>query len=188
MKLYLATSRQIGEDCKRIAKGLGLELSTMEDCDVFVSVLYDQIIPEEYIKTRPCFNFHPGILPWYRGSGAYSWSIINGEFETGVTLHKIDKDIDHGDVIAIERFPIGPLDTAEDLFHKAEIVILQMFIKWIKDLMNGRFSTTPQQEGHIYYKKDLEKAKDLSRFVRAFTFKGKESAYYLKTGSKVYLK
>lgn len=187
MKLCIATSRDIGEKCQIIAKSMGYELTDMDSCDVFISVLYDKLIPEDYIKSRPCFNFHPGILPWYRGSGAYSWAIINGEFETGVTLHEIDKDIDHGDVIDIERFRITPQDTAESLFNKAEITILRMFALWLPDLLNGCYDATPQVEGKIYYRKDLEKAKDLTRLLRAFTFTGKENAFYMDGDKKVYL-
>lgn len=187
MKLYLATSRPIGEQCKKIAQGMGYELTDMESCDVFISVLYDKLIPEDYIKSRPCFNFHPGILPWYRGSGAYSWAIINGEFETGVTLHEIDKDIDHGDVIDIQRFAIQPTDTAQILFSKAEITILQMFKRWLDHLVKKEYKPIQQESGRIYYRKDLEKAKDLTRFVRAFTFEGKERAFYINQGTKNYL-
>lgn len=187
MKLCVATSRDIGQKCRKIAKGMGYELTDMYSCDVFISVLYDKLIPEDFIKSKPCFNFHPGILPWYRGSGAYSWAIINGEFETGVTLHEIDKDIDHGNVIDIRRFTILPTDTAETLFKKAEITIMQMFRQWLKNLLEGQYRAVQQLEGRIYYRKDLEKAKDLTKFIRAFTFEGKERAFYIEQGIKKYL-
>lgn len=165
------------------------ELVPMDECDIFVSVMYDKIVPQEFIEKRRCYNFHPGVLPWYRGAGAYSWAIINGEFESGVTLHEIDKDIDHGDVIDIRRFPITSKDTAETLFRKAEETILDMFSYWIDRLVLGNCPATTQEGGRIYYRKDLEKAKDLTRFVRAFTFEGKDNAYYVNNkGEKIELK
>lgn len=178
MKIYIASSREIGEKCKEWAIQNGYEITSMHDCDVFISVLYDKIISEEYIASRPCYNFHPGVLPWYRGAGAYSWAIINGEFETGVTLHKIDKDIDHGDIIHIQRFPIKDTDTAEDLFKKAENIIFDLFKNMLKILLRSDVRAFKQEEGRIYFRKDLEKARDLSRYIRAFTFKGKPNAYY----------
>lgn len=186
--LHIATSRPIGERCRELAEAMGIKLVSMEECDVFVSVLYDTIIPEEYIKTRKCYNFHPGVLPWYRGAGAYSWAIMNGEFETGVTLHEIDKDIDHGDVIYIQRFQIEREDTAGSLFAKAETTILEMFEEWIYLLLDKDINASQQEAGRIYYRKDLEKAKDLTKFVRAFTFYGKENAYYVNSkGEKIYV-
>lgn len=184
-KIHVATSRTIGQKCIKWLKSQGVELSSMEECDVFISVLYDKLIPEDYIKSRRCYNFHPGILPWYRGSGAYSWAIINGEFETGVTLHEIDKDIDHGDVIEIERFHISAKDTAETLFTKAEKVIFSMFKEWFVSLVNGNYESTQQIGGHVYLRKDLEKQKDLTRFIRAFTFTGKDNAFYIKGKKKI---
>lgn len=184
MKVHVATSRKIGEVCRGY-----VDNASMDECDIFVSVLYDKIIPEEYIKSRPCFNFHPGILPQYRGSGAYSWAIINKEFETGVTLHKIDKDIDHGDIIEIRRFPIEPHDTAGTLFRKAENTILEMFKEWLPKLISGEYTLyEPPRVEKIYYRKDLEKAKDLTHYIKAFTFEGKEEAYWIDSkGKKHYL-
>lgn len=187
-KVHVATSRDIGERCKPLVEQMGYELVDMETCDVFVSVLYDQLIKADYINSRPCFNFHPGILPWYRGAGAYSWAIINGELETGVTLHKIDKDIDHGDVIEIQRFMIQDTDTAGDLFAKAEDTIFRMFQEWLPKLVRGEYKALRQKGGHIYLRRDLEAAKDLTRYARAFHFPGKEQAYYCDTaGKKTYL-
>lgn len=188
-KLHIATSRPIGQQCIEWARANGFTLSSMEDCDVFVSILYDKIIPEEYIQTRPCYNFHPGVLPWYRGAGAFSWAIMNGECETGVTLHKIDQFIDRGDIIHIRRFPIIPSDTAENLFRKAEDVIFELFKDLIKIIMRGELVSFKQEEGRIYYRKDLEKARDLTKFVKAFSFKGKPNAYFInKSGQKIELK
>lgn len=190
MRVSIQSSRPVGEKCKAWALAQGYELFPMEDCDIFISVMYDKLIPEVYIKTHKCFNFHPGVLPWYRGAGAYSWSIINGEFETGVTLHEIDKDIDHGDVIAIGRFPIMKEHTAETLFNKAEDKIFEMFKKWLPKLIHSRGLLLFQQEtGRIYYRKDLEKARDLTKYVRAFTFTGKPNAYFInKKGERIELK
>lgn len=178
-KIHIATSREIGRKCIISARGSGYNLSSMEDCDIFISVMYDKLITDDYIKTRPCFNFHPGILPWYRGAGAYSWAIMNGEIESGVTLHEIDKDIDHGKVIKIERFPIEVNDTAETLFTKAEQTIFHMFQLWVPKLISGEYQSQSQIKGRIYYRKDLEEAKDLTRFAKAFSFKGKDNAFYI---------
>ena len=91
----------------------------MDECEVFISVLYDKILPASFLEGRRCYNFHPGILPQYRGAGAFSWAILNGEKETGITLHEIDGDIDHGPIINISRFPVLPYDTASKLYEVA---------------------------------------------------------------------
>lgn len=188
-KLHIASSRSIGEKCIAYAREKH-DLVGIDECDVFISVMYDKLIPEDYIKKHRCYNFHPGLLPEYRGAGAYSWAIINDERFTGVTLHEIEKDIDNGPIIDRQEFPIHSHDTAETLFHTAEVLMFQMFRYWLERLLEGDVPKCEQDEdkSRLYYRKDLEKAKDLSRYKRAFTFEGKESAYITDTeGNKLYL-
>lgn len=190
MTIHVATSRQIGERCIEWAKQQGYELVPMQECDVFVSVMYDKLVHREFMAGRRCYNFHPGVLPEYRGAGAYSWVIINGERETGVTLHEIDEDIDHGAIIDVQRFPVLAEDTAGSLFRQAEATMFRMFQEWLPKLIVGEVKAEPQIEAYagIYYRKELERAKNLTRVVRAFTFEGKESAYFINSkGEKVYL-
>lgn len=192
-KFHVATDRKIGEICRAWSKEYppaGWEhIDDPEACEVFISILYAKLISEQFIQGRRCFNFHPGVLPMYRGSGAFSWVILNGEHEAGVTLHVMDKDIDHGPIIDIYRFPIFPTDTAEMLYEHACAYIFQAFKEWLPRLLAGDYNSVPQNENdaHLYTRKSLEKAKDLTRFVRAFTFKGKENAYHVRDGEKVYL-
>jgi methionyl-tRNA formyltransferase len=187
MQAHIATSRELGEKIKALVPGL----VSAEECDIFISILYDKIIPYEFIRSKvSCFNFHPGILPKYRGTGASSWAISNGEIETGVTLHIIDKDIDHGPIIDIWTCRIAETDTVESLFHKVEAIIFDMFFKWFDRLLEGDYTASPQdhRRARIYYRKDLEAARDLTKYVRAFTFSGRENAYYMNSkGEKIEL-
>tara|TARA_R110001592_G_scaffold335117_1_gene619705 strand:- start:4818 stop:5426 length:609 start_codon:yes stop_codon:yes gene_type:complete len=194
-KVYIGTSRDIGHQCINWAKDnipAGFELvDDMYNCDIFISVLYEKLINLEFIKNRKCFNFHPGILPQYRGAGVYSWAIINGDDKTGITLHLIDEGIDSGDIIEIRAFPINKhQDTAQTLFEKGNNMLFTMFTNWFHLLLNDQYDAVAQDESQtaIYYRKDLEKVKDLTRYIRAFTFDSKESAYYINgNGNRVYI-
>jgi methionyl-tRNA formyltransferase len=194
-KVYIASSREIGKKCKEWAVNnlpVGFTITdTKDECDIFISVLYDKLIPANFIKRKRCFNFHPGILPQYRGASVYSWSIINGEDKTGITLHKIDDGIDSGDIIEIRAFPIDKLtDTAQTLFERGNKIMFMMFKNWFELLLKDDYVAIKQDEtkAGIYYRKDLEKIKDLTKYVRALTFDNKESAYYINnSGDKVYI-
>lgn len=195
MKVCIATSRPIGYQCKEWAQENtppDFELTdSLDDADIVISILYDKLFTEDFIVSKKAvFNFHPGILPQYRGAGAFSWAIINRESEIGITLHKIDASIDHGEMIGIWSRPINPGETAQDLFADAMKTIFDVFQKFFVKLLTGDYTSEPQNEkkAHTYYRKDLETAKDLTHFVRAFTFEGKESAYYIdRAGEKHYL-
>lgn len=184
MKVHIASSRPIGDRCRQWAGQHlpdGCELTDdPEASDVFISVLYAHLVSEQFIEGRRCYNFHPGILPQYRGAGAFSWAILNGDKVCGVTLHELETDIDSGPIIGKAIFPIEAWDTAESLFHKGMAAIYEMFTDCWHSLLAGDYPRTPQNpdEARIYYRKDLQKQRDLTRFVRAFAFEGKESAFY----------
>ncbi len=185
----------IGERClgfarEHLPEGT-LLADDMNSCEVFISVFYNQLITKEFINSREqCLNFHAGILPQYRGSGTINWAIINGEKETGVTLHEIDEKIDHGDVIEVRSFPLGDMDTCESVFKKTEKLVFQMFCDWFQKLALGKYTAIPQDhsKARLYSRADLQKAKDLTPYVRAYHLPGKEAAYYYnRKGEKVYL-
>ena len=76
------------------------------------------------------------------------------------------------------------------MFLRGEEVLFKMFKNWYVDLLNNDYTAVPQRlsEGTIYYKEDLQNAKNLTRFARAFTFPGKENAfYYNEKSEKIYL-
>ncbi len=188
MKIHIATARPIGERCRAWAEQQGYQLVPMDECEVFISVLYDKILPASFLEGRRCYNFHPGILPQYRGAGAFTWAILNGEKETGITLHEIDGDIDHGPIINISRFPVLPYDTASKLYEVACDVLFSAFRSWLPNLLDGKYRAEPQDESlaRIYPRKALQDARDITRIARAFHFPGKEQAYYLNSrGEKI---
>ena len=108
----------------------------------------------------------------------------------GTTLHIIDEGVDTGEVICIEKFKIFEEDTAYSLFKKTEELIYSMFKQWFVKLLKEEFVCKPQiKSNHVLYKKkDLQSAMDLTRFVKAFHFPGKPSAFYVnQSGEKKYI-
>ncbi len=192
--VFIATSRPIGELCEKWARSHTPEgfrmVDNISDADIILSVMYEKIIPPVYTRTKKCFNFHPGVLPEYKGSGAFSWVLINQESKAGITLHLIDEGVDTGDVIEIREFLIDKKDTAVTLFQRGEETIYKMFKGLYSDLLQGHYTAIPQKKGQgtFYYRKDLQRAKNLTRFIRAFHFPGKEAAYYFNNRSqKIYI-
>jgi len=71
------------------------------------------------IPTRGAFNLHPSALPKFRGRASINWVLVEGESETGVTLHYMVEKPDRGDIVAQRRFPICEEDTALTLHRRA---------------------------------------------------------------------
>lgn len=63
-------------------------------------------------------NVHDSLLPKYAGFSPLIWALINNEPEVGVTAHLMNDELDAGDIVVQRAVPVGPTDTATDLFHK----------------------------------------------------------------------
>lgn len=79
------------------------------DADVGVVAAYGKIIPAEIINLPRLgiLNIHPSLLPKYRGPTPIQTTILNGEKETGVTIIKIDEEVDHGPILTNYKIQIS---------------------------------------------------------------------------------
>lgn len=97
--------------------------------DFLFSFYYRMMLKPELLATAPrgAFNMHGSLLPKYRGRVPVNWAIINGERETGATLHEMVAKPDAGRIVDQKSVPILPDDTALEVFNKvtvaAEIVL-----------------------------------------------------------------
>jgi methionyl-tRNA formyltransferase len=121
--------------------------------DVIVIWSYSMILPESVIAVprRGAVNVHGGLLPAYRGPHVMQWAIINGEAETGATLHYVDAGIDTGPVIADERFPIEPDDDAASVRAKLGTAGARLLRRWWPAIADGTAPRMPQDESRARY-------------------------------------
>jgi methionyl-tRNA formyltransferase len=107
----------IGEDLGR--QGI-VELVRREAPDLILSSYYRSMLPMEAIRLAPRggLNIHGSLLPRLRGRAPINWALVECEERTGVTLHHMTGRADAGDIVAQRAFPIGPRDTALDLFRR----------------------------------------------------------------------
>ena len=92
-------------EAKEAMKGLNAEIGIM----AFVL----QFAPQDFvgIPKRGTIQYHPSLLPKYRGPSSINWPIIRGDGETGLTIFRPTDGLDEGPVILQKRTPIGPDDT-----------------------------------------------------------------------------
>jgi methionyl-tRNA formyltransferase len=89
-------------------------------------------------------NLHGSLLPQYRGAAPINWAVINGEKETGVTTFKLKHEIDTGDILLQESFPIGENETAGEVHDRMKEIGAQLLLKTVKGLAEGTLEETPQ--------------------------------------------
>lgn len=76
---------------------------------------------------RRILNIHPALLPKFPGLEAWNQALAAGEKVTGCTVHYVDEQIDHGDIIAQREVPILPNDTPETLHARIQIVEHELY-------------------------------------------------------------
>lgn len=89
-------------------------------------------------------NLHGSLLPQYRGAAPINWAVINGEKETGVTTFKLQHDIDTGNILLQERFPIGEKETAGEVHDKMKEIGARLVVKTIEGLAADALEEKPQ--------------------------------------------
>ncbi|MCS3609254.1 MULTISPECIES: bifunctional UDP-4-amino-4-deoxy-L-arabinose formyltransferase/UDP-glucuronic acid oxidase ArnA [Erwinia] len=121
--------------------------------DVIFSFHYRQMLSDEILACAPvgAFNLHASLLPKYRGRAPLNWVLVDGEEETGVTLHRMVKRADAGAIIACEKVAIAAEDTALTLHYKVCESAKQLLMRSLPDILRGSFIAVEQDERKATY-------------------------------------
>jgi methionyl-tRNA formyltransferase len=120
------------------------------ECDILVSMSFDQIFKNEIIKFTKMgiINCHAGKLPFYRGRNVLNWALINGEKEFGITVHYVDDGIDTGDIILQKTYPITDDDDYKSLLQVANIECAKVLYDALILIHNGKVNKLDQKSIH----------------------------------------
>jgi methionyl-tRNA formyltransferase len=151
-----------------------------DDVDVVISFLYWRLIREPLLSLGRigCLNFHPAPLPDMRGVGGYNVAVLEGMSEWGVSCHFVDAELDTGDIVEVERFPIDPgTATALSVDVDSQEHLYELFQRVMRRVLAGEeLPRTPQREGRYVSREEFEAMRrvrpgdDLDRKLRAFWY------------------
>jgi methionyl-tRNA formyltransferase len=104
------------------------------------------------LAKQGAYNMHGSLLPKYRGRVPINWAVLNGETETGATLHEMVAKPDAGRIVSQERVPILPDETAHDVFQKVVVAAEAALNKALPGLIAGTAPHIPQDltQGSYY--------------------------------------
>ena len=169
--------------------------------DFLFSFYYRNMLGPELLALprRGAYNMHGSLLPKYRGRVPVNWAVIMGERETGATLHQMVAKPDAGGIVDQEAVPIGPDDTAAEVFGKVTGAAERVLARALPGLIAGTARITPQdlsrgsyhggrkpEDGRIDWAKSAREVHDLVRGVAppypgAFTRIGAATLRILRT-------
>ena len=116
--------------------------------DYIFSFYYRNLLSEALLATakKGAFNLHGSLLPRYRGRAPANWVLVNGETETGVTLHRMVQRADAGAIVAQQRVAIERSDTGLTLHAKLRTAASNLLRDTLPNMLQGRITETPQDE------------------------------------------
>ena len=142
----------------QLAQSRGIETLLSEDMnhlrerirvispEFMFSFYYRRMLPPEVLALarKGAFNMHGSLLPKYRGRAPVNWAILKGESETGATLHEMVAKPDAGRIVDQERVPIGPDETAAEVFAKVSDAAETVLKRSLPHLLAGTASLKKQ--------------------------------------------
>ena len=150
------------------------------DPDFIFSFYYRSLLPEALLgcARRGALNMHGSLLPKYRGRAPVNWAIVNGERETGATLHYMQARADAGDIVDQLAVPILDEDDAREVFNKVTVAAEVVLARSLPGLLAGAAPRRPQrleagsyfgrrrpQDGRIDWDAPAERIHNLVRAV-----------------------
>jgi len=175
-------------------------LEMIDTYDLVISIHCKQFFPPALVNCIRCINVHPGLNPFNRGWFPQIFSIING-LPSGVTIHEIDDELDHGPVIAQREYTIQPWDTSGSAYAKIMKMEREMVLEHFVAIREDDYQVVvPKGEGNINYKKDFDQLReidlnqsgsfrDLLNRLRALTHDDFRNAYFTApSGKKVFVR
>lgn len=150
--------------------------------DLGIVCSYCKLLPMEFLNIPKdgFINTHPSLLPKYRGGNPYSHVIINGEKETGVTLHIMDEHFDTGDIVAQQKVEVFNTDTMGTVFNRLNFLAADMILRFLIKYEKGeKIIRTPQPQGNFVKAPSIKSATEdvlinwnqpaveIDRFIRA---------------------
>jgi methionyl-tRNA formyltransferase len=145
--------------------------------DAAIVAAYGLILPQEIldIPVWDCLNVHGSLLPRWRGAAPVQRAILAGDEETGITIMAMEAGLDTGDMLSVERTPIGDKDAGQLTAELAKMGA-RMMVEMLAD--PGAFLAEEQPEEGVTYAAKIDKAEakldfaqpaiQVERQVRAF--------------------
>ncbi len=128
--------------------------------DIIVVIAFGQKVSSELIELPPnsAINVHSSLLPKYRGAAPVNWAIINGETETGVSIITLARKMDAGHILAQEKTPIHPDETAGELHDRLAVISAPLLIETLDHIEEGTATYRIQEDSRATLAPKLKKS------------------------------
>ncbi len=138
--------------------------------DFLVTAAFGRILGPSLltVSTKASLNVHASLLPGYRGAAPVNWAILSGDRETGVSVMKMEEELDAGPVYHMVRTPIGPNETAGELLGRLSMLGAEAVVQVIQHFRT--YTPKPQEHDQATFAPMLKKSDGNMDWNRSATF------------------
>lgn len=138
-----------------------------EDLDFVVVLAFAQFLGAEMLNIAKmgCFNIHTSVLPKYRGAAPIQYALLHGDKETGVSIQKMVKKMDAGDLVHFHTVAIAATENGGQLYTRLKYQAALAMNDLIVKVLDNKVTYTAQDEAHVSFAPTLKKEDGLLKFA-----------------------
>lgn len=127
--------------------------------DIGIIVSYPKILKKEILDlpTSGCLNIHPSLLPKYRGPSPIQTALLNGDEKIGISIMKLDEEVDHGPILIQTEMSLEIEDVNEKVERKAGSFGGEMLAQILNHYLDGSLKLIEQDHSKATFTKKFEK-------------------------------
>ncbi len=130
-----------------------------KNVDFFLVLAFAQFLGSR-VLTMPklgCFNIHTSILPKYRGAAPIQYALLNGDNSTGVSIQRMVKEMDAGDLCHFHELDISPTETGGQLYTRLKFQAALSTNTLIETILSGKLAFSAQDPKGVSFAPTLKK-------------------------------
>ncbi|MAZ49290.1 MAG: methionyl-tRNA formyltransferase [Halobacteriovoraceae bacterium] len=134
-------------------------LTQLADVDVFIVLAFAQFLSESVLSlpAKGAFNIHTSLLPKYRGAAPIQYALLNGDQETGVSIQKMVKKMDAGDIGHSHSVRISSYETGGQLYTKLKYQAALALNDFLDKILNNNIQYESQDESLVSFAPTLKR-------------------------------
>jgi methionyl-tRNA formyltransferase len=157
---YAKTKKISFFQCENINKESEfLQRLKAEELDLVVVLAFAQFLGSEMLSMGKvgCFNIHTSILPKYRGAAPIQYALLNGDKETGVSIQKMVKKMDAGDLVHFHTVAIAPTENGGQLYTRLKFQAALSMNDLIEKILANKLTYEKQDDEKVSFAPTLKK-------------------------------
>ncbi|MBT3235013.1 MAG: methionyl-tRNA formyltransferase [Bdellovibrionales bacterium] len=153
-----------------------------DPCDLIIVLAFAQFLGSKLLDLPKvgCFNIHTSLLPKYRGAAPIQYAILNNDKITGVSIQKMVKKMDAGDIACTDQLAIAANETGGQLYTRLKFQAALTLNRFLDEQLYGQVNYIAQDENDATYAPSISKeqgrlhfassrCQDVLNQIRAFT-------------------